>query len=280
MRGVGVHAVVVSAAGHDQAVLRGQLFQLGFILLRVAGVVDLHAVQPPGCNQLPRQRHAVVNAGVGQYRHAAAFLDEVQDGIHGFIHRRVQDLAAHRAQTEQAAVHRVVHSIRKPILPQYTHDMGLVQRAAVLGKFQRFLGLELGADDYIIKPFETKEMVARVKAVLRRYHMPQSIGVDSSNAKCVNYPDLSINLDNYSVNYMGKNVEMPPKELELLYFLASAPNQVFTREQLLDNIWGYEYIGDTRTVDVHIKRIREKIKDHAHWNIETVWGIGYKFVTK
>ena len=144
----------------------------------------------------------------------------------------------------------------------------------------RLIGLELGADDYIIKPFETKEMVARVKAVLRRYHMPQSIGVDSSNAKCVNYPDLSINLDNYSVNYMGKNVEMPPKELELLYFLASAPNQVFTREQLLDNIWGYEYIGDTRTVDVHIKRIREKIKDHAHWNIETVWGIGYKFVTK
>ena len=146
MRGVGVHAVVVGAAGHNQAVLRGQLFQLGFILLRVAGVVDLHAVQPPGCNQLPRQRHAVVNAGVGQYRHAAAFLDEVQDGIHGFIHRRVQDLAAHRAQSEQAAVHRVVHSIRKPILPQYTHDMGLVQRAAVLGKFQRFLGLELGAD--------------------------------------------------------------------------------------------------------------------------------------
>ena len=133
---------------------------------------------------------------------------------------------------------------------------------------------------HIIKPFETKEMVARVKAVLRRYHMPQSIGVDSSNAKCVNYPDLSINLDNYSVNYMGKNVEMPPKELELLYFLASAPNQVFTREQLLDNIWGYEYIGDTITFDVHIKRIREKIKDHAHWNIETVWGIGYKFVTK
>ena len=103
--------------------------------------------------------------------------------------------------------------------------------------FDKVLGLELGADDYIIKPFETKEMVARVKAVLRRYHMPQSIGVDSSNAKCVNYPDLSINLDNYSVNYMGKNVEMPPKELELLYFLSYAPNQVFTREQLLDNIW-------------------------------------------
>ena len=159
-------------------------------------------------------------------------------------------------------------------------NVPIIMLSAKTEVFDKVLGLELGADDYIIKPFETKEMVARVKAVLRRYHMPQSIGVDSSNAKCVNYPDLSINLDNYSVNYMGKNVEMPPKELELLYFLASAPNQVFTREQLLDNIWGYEYIGDTRTVDVHIKRIREKIKDHAHWNIETVWGIGYKFVTK
>ena len=161
-----------------------------------------------------------------------------------------------------------------------TSQVPIIMLTAKGEVFDKVLGLELGADDYIIKPFETKEMVARVKAVLRRYHMPQSIGVDSSNAKCVNYPDLSINLDNYSVNYMGKNVEMPPKELELLYFLASAPNQVFTREQLLDNIWGYEYIGDTRTVDVHIKRIREKIKDHAHWNIETVWGIGYKFVTK
>ena len=160
------------------------------------------------------------------------------------------------------------------------NNVPIIMLSAKGETFDKVLGLELGADDYIIKPFETKEMVARVKAVLRRYHMPQSIGVDSSNAKCVNYPDLSINLDNYSVNYMGKNVEMPPKELELLYFLASAPNQVFTREQLLDNIWGYEYIGDTRTVDVHIKRIREKIKDHAHWNIETVWGIGYKFVTK
>lgn len=146
--------------------------------------------------------------------------------------------------------------------------------------FDKVLGLELGADDYMIKPFETKELVARVKAVLRRYHLPQSIGMSSESNKCVVYPDLSINLDNYSVTYMGKSVEMPPKELELLYFLASAPNQVFTREQLLDNIWGYEYIGDTRTVDVHIKRIREKIKDNNSWAIETVWGIGYKFVTK
>lgn len=146
--------------------------------------------------------------------------------------------------------------------------------------FDKVLGLELGADDYIIKPFETKELAARVKAVLRRYHLPQTTVAPSENARCVTYPDLIVNLDNYSVTYDKKAVEMPPKELELLYFLASAPNQVFTREQLLDNIWGYDYIGDTRTVDVHIKRIREKIKDHDKWSIETVWGIGYKFVTK
>ena len=146
--------------------------------------------------------------------------------------------------------------------------------------FDKVLGLELGADDYMIKPFETKELVARVKAVLRRYHLPQSAVTTTESAKCVTYPDLVVNLDNYSVTYYKKPVEMPPKELELLYFLASAPNQVFTREQLLDNIWGYDYIGDTRTVDVHIKRIREKINDHDQWAIETVWGIGYKFVTK
>ena len=146
--------------------------------------------------------------------------------------------------------------------------------------FDKVLGLELGADDYMIKPFETKELVARVKAVLRRYHTPQSSGINPDSSKYVEYPDLIINLDNYSVHYYGKNVDMPPKELELLYFLASSPNQVFTREQLLDHIWGYEYLGDTRTVDVHIKRIREKIKDHKNWAIETVWGIGYKFVTK
>ena len=146
--------------------------------------------------------------------------------------------------------------------------------------FDKVLGLELGADDYMIKPFETKELVARVKAVLRRYHLPQSQTNSGDASQIVEYPDLTINLGNYSVLYYGKNIEMPPKELELLYFLASSPNQVFTREQLLDNIWGYEYIGDTRTVDVHIKRIREKIKDHARWSIDTVLGIGYKFATK
>ena len=147
--------------------------------------------------------------------------------------------------------------------------------------FDKVLGLELGADDYIMKPFDSKELVARVKAVLRRYQAvpkPEVPAVDKG--KCVEYPGIEINLTNYSVLVDGQNVEMPPKELELLYFLASSPNQVFTREQLLDQIWGYEYIGDTRTVDVHIKRLREKIKDHATWGLATVWGIGYKFEVK
>lgn len=145
--------------------------------------------------------------------------------------------------------------------------------------FDKVLGLELGADDYIMKPFDSKELVARVKAVLRRYQ-PAKQESPASDIKCVEYPDLVINQTNYSVLYYGQPVDMPPKELELLYFLASSPNQVFTREQLLDHIWGYEYIGDTRTVDVHVKRLREKIKDHKSWSLATVWGIGYKFEVK
>ncbi len=148
--------------------------------------------------------------------------------------------------------------------------------------FDKVLGLELGADDYIIKPFDSKELVARVKAVLRRYHaMPTPVAIQpEQHGEYVEYPDLIVNLTNYAVTYRGHSIEMPPKELELLYFLASSPNQVFTREQLLDHIWGYEYIGDTRTVDVHIKRLREKIKDHSNWALTTVWGIGYKFEVK
>lgn len=142
--------------------------------------------------------------------------------------------------------------------------------------FDKVLGLELGADDYIEKPFDSKELVARVKAVLRRYKAVV-VAHEGTDDKLVEYKDLSINLTNYSVVYMGENIDMPPKEIELLYFLASSPNHVFTREQLLDQIWGYEYIGDTRTVDVHIKRLREKIKDHDNWKISTIWGIGYKF---
>ena len=146
--------------------------------------------------------------------------------------------------------------------------------------FDKVLGLELGADDYIMKPFDSKELVARVKAVLRRYQPIKPVSAPTPATKCVEYPDLTINLSNYSVIYNGAQVDMPPKELELLYFLAASPNQVFTREQLLDHIWGYEYIGDTRTVDVHVKRLREKIKDHEKWQISTVWGIGYKFEVK
>lgn len=149
--------------------------------------------------------------------------------------------------------------------------------------FDKVLGLELGADDYMIKPFDTKELVARVKAVLRRavpVQTPTEQVSAQEQGEFVSYPDLIINQSNYSVTYFGESIEMPPKELELFYFLASHPNQVFTREQLLDHIWGYEYIGDTRTVDVHIKRLREKIKDNVTWRLSTVWGIGYKFEVK
>lgn len=146
--------------------------------------------------------------------------------------------------------------------------------------FDKVLGLELGADDYIMKPFDSKEMVARIKAVLRRFHTePPDAPVinDDLPIEKVSFPGLSINLTDYSVHYNGTVVDMPPKELELFYFLASHPNQVFTREQLLDHIWSYDYIGDTRTVDVHIKRLREKFTEHPSWNLTTVWGIGYKF---
>ena len=145
--------------------------------------------------------------------------------------------------------------------------------------FDKVLGLEMGADDYMMKPFDPKEMIARVRAVLRRYQAARP-EPPTEKIKCVEFDRLTINLTNYSVVCDGVSIDMPPKELELLYFLASSPNQVFTRDQLLDKIWGYDYIGDTRTVDVHIKRLREKIKDHDSWRLSTVWGIGYKFETR
>ena len=165
-------------------------------------------------------------------------------------------------------------------------DVPIIMLSAKGETFDKVLGL--GADDYILKPFDTKELVARVKAVLRRFQPGRKQGsyelTESAESeeqlqkgKYIAYPDLVVNLSNYAVHYQGKSIDMPPKELELLYFLASSPNQVFTREQLLDNIWGYEFAGDSRTVDVHIKRLREKLPEGADWEISTVWGIGYKF---
>ena len=153
----------------------------------------------------------------------------------------------------------------------------IIMLSAKTEVFDKVLGLELGADDYIIKPFDSKELVARVKAVLRRYTEAPAPVEKKPDEKRVEYKDLISNLSNYEVIYKGKPVEMTPREIELLYFLASSPNQVFTREQLLDHIWGYEYAGDTRTVDVHIKRIREKIADTDQWSIGTVWSVGYRF---
>lgn len=156
-------------------------------------------------------------------------------------------------------------------------DVPIIMLTARSDTFDKVLGLEMGADDYIVKPFEPKEMVARVKAVLRRYEKSET----KEDDKTVSFDNLKISLNDYTVIYHGESLSFPPKELELLYFLAENKNQVFTREQLLDKIWGYEYVGDSRTVDVHIKRIREKLnKGDESWSIKTVHGVGYKFETR
>ncbi|HJE92501.1 response regulator transcription factor [Anaerotignum lactatifermentans] len=160
-----------------------------------------------------------------------------------------------------------------------TSKVPIIMLTAKGETFDKVLGLELGADDYIVKPFDPKELVARVKAVLRRYEAG-SAKEEKDDGQVLRYPDLEINLSNYTVMYHGKNVDFPPKEFELLHFLASNPKRVFTREQLLDRIWGYEYAGDTRTVDVHVKRIREKLNQDDEWGIRTVWSVGYKFGPK
>ncbi len=154
-----------------------------------------------------------------------------------------------------------------------TSNVPIIMLTAKGETFDKVLGLELGADDYMVKPFETKELVARIKAVLRR-----TDAKEQKADKEIVFPKLEINLSNYELKIDGKITEIPPKELELLYFLASNPNRVFTREQLLEEVWGFDYFGDSRTVDVHIKRLREKLEDvEANWQLKTVWGVGYKF---
>ncbi len=155
-------------------------------------------------------------------------------------------------------------------------DKPIIMLTAKGETFDKVLGFELGADDYVVKPFDAKEVMARVKAVLRR-----SGSVEKTDIKEVRYDKLTINLTNYELRVDGKKVDTPPKELELIYHLASNPNRVFTRDQLLDEVWGFDYYGDSRTVDVHVKRLREKLEGVSEkWELKTVWSVGYKFETK
>ena len=151
-----------------------------------------------------------------------------------------------------------------------THSTPVILATSKTSEIDRVQGLDLGADDYMVKPFEAKELIARIKAVMRR-------SGGQGEEKKVSFDNLVISLDNYSVMLDGKPVEMPPKEIELLYFLASRPGKVFTREQLLEQVWGFDFFGDSRTVDVHVKRIREKLGERDEWQLKTVWGVGYKF---
>ena len=155
-----------------------------------------------------------------------------------------------------------------------TSDVPIIMLTAKGETFDKVLSLELGADDYIVKPFEPKELIARIKAILRRSEAKSG----QSTEKVVKFDKLEVNLSNYELKLDNNILEIPPKELELLYFLVSNPNRVFTREQLLEEVWGFDYFGDSRTVDVHIKRLREKLENvTANWQLKTVWGVGYKF---
>ena len=157
-------------------------------------------------------------------------------------------------------------------------DCPIIMLTAKGEVFDKVLGLELGADDYVVKPFEAKEVVARMNAVLRRVAMSED---KQDEVKEVHYENLSINLTNYELKVNGVQVDTPPKEMELIYHLASNPNRVFTRDQLLDEVWGFDYYGDSRTVDVHVKRLREKLEGVSDkWALKTVWGVGYKFEVK
>jgi len=158
-----------------------------------------------------------------------------------------------------------------------TSNVPIIMLTAKDETFDKVLGLELGADDYVAKPFDMKELVARIKAVSRRFQV-----AETPDSRELNFPKLTINISRYTVIYEDRELELPPKELELLYFLAAHPGMVFTREQLLEQVWGYDYFGDSRTVDVHVKRLREKLTNGEKygWLIKTVWGVGYKFEVK
>ncbi|MBO4687735.1 MAG: response regulator transcription factor [Clostridiales bacterium] len=167
-----------------------------------------------------------------------------------------------------------------------TSDVPIIMLTARSDTLDKVVGLELGADDYVQKPFEPKELLARVKAVLRRTEKRDSASSDDKDAKenneVISYEGFTVDMARYVVKVDGKEIDIPPKELELLFFLASHPNRVFTREQLLENVWGYDFYGESRTVDVHVKRIREKLEKpdvKTNWQIKTVWGVGYKFET-
>lgn len=161
---------------------------------------------------------------------------------------------------------KVLHQLRQE------SDVPVIMLTAKGDTLDRVQGLDLGADDYMVKPFDAKELLARVKAVLRRSNAPEA-------ERVVTMPGLCVSLETYAVTLEDKVIEMPPKEIELLYFLASHEGRVFTREQLLEQVWGFDFFGDSRTVDVHVKRIREKLGERESWQIKTVWGVGYKFET-
>ena len=155
-------------------------------------------------------------------------------------------------------------------------DCPIIMITAKGETFDKVLGLELGADDYVTKPFDPKEIIARIKAVMRRVHPASAEATETT--KEIRYDNLVVNMTKYELKVSGKVVDTPPKELELLFYLASNPNHVFTRDQLLDKVWGFEYYGDSRTVDVHVKRLREKLEGVSEeWSLKTVWGVGYKF---
>ncbi len=193
--------------------------------------------------------------------------------FHKQVIERIPDLILLDIMLPKMDGWQVCREIRK------TSNTPIIMLTAKGETFDKVLGLELGADDYVTKPFDAKEVMARVKAVLRR--ASGSNDAEENSKKIVKYDNLEINIVNYELKVKGVPVDTPPKELELIYHFASNPNRVYTRDQLLDEVWGFDYYGDSRTVDVHVKRLREKLEGVSDkWSLKTVWGVGYKFETK